>query len=65
MQQTLPFGTRDDVQREIGWLVETLSAPTGGGYIAGTSHTIGPETPFENLIAMFECVEQHAGSGGR
>lgn len=61
VQRTLPFGTPDDVWREIGWLIETLSAPTGGGYIGGTSHTIGPETPFGNIIAAFECLEEHAG----
>ena len=59
VQQTLPFGTPDDVRREIEHLIGTLSAPSGGGYIATTSHSIGPETPFENLIAAFDFLEEY------
>lgn len=31
----------------------------GGGYIAGASHdTILEETPLENVVAMFEAIEE-------
>ena len=65
VQHTLPFGTPNDVRREIEYLIRTLSAPSGGGYIPEHSHTIGPETPFENLIAMFDCLERLSRADAR
>ena len=60
VQRTLPFGTPDEVRREIEHLVATLSAPGGGGYIADTSHAVGPETPYENLIAMYDFLDEYS-----
>jgi len=53
-QDLLPKGTVLDVQREVGTLLDTL-AP-GGGYILAASHTIPPETPMENIFAMYSAV---------
>ncbi|MEM2920769.1 MAG: uroporphyrinogen decarboxylase family protein [Candidatus Bathyarchaeia archaeon] len=45
IQRTLPFGTVEDV-RELG--------PTG--LILGPSHDIQPDTPLENIIAIYDAI---------
>jgi uroporphyrinogen decarboxylase len=52
VQGTLIHGTPADVQCELHTLVD-LFGRFHGGYIAGTSHTIMPETPLDNVIALF------------
>jgi uroporphyrinogen decarboxylase len=51
IQKTLPFGTPEDVRREVRDRVETL-AP-GGGFIFCTAHNIQADTPLENIEALF------------
>lgn len=51
-QQTLPFGSVKDVQREVIENMEILGA--GGGYILCPCHNIQAITPPENIIAMYE-----------
>jgi uroporphyrinogen decarboxylase len=53
-QYLLPNGTALEVQSEVGRLVDVMSF--GGGYILAASHTIPPETPLENIFAMYEAV---------
>jgi uroporphyrinogen decarboxylase len=53
IQRTLPFGTPDDVRREVQERMETL-AP-GGGFIFCTAHNIQADTPIENVVALFEA----------
>lgn len=36
-----------------------------GGYLAGPSHAIMPETPLDNIIAMLEVFAEHAAGEGR
>ena len=48
----LPYGTPDDVRREVRRRIRDL-AP-GGGYICASVHCIQPDVPVENIIAMFE-----------
>ena len=48
----LPNGTVDDVRRATARLLEGMTAD-GGGYILAASHTIPPETPDENIFAMY------------
>jgi uroporphyrinogen decarboxylase len=52
-QHLLPFGSPAEVRRAIGRLIEGMTAG-GGGYILAASHTIPPETPDENIFAMYE-----------
>jgi uroporphyrinogen decarboxylase len=52
-QGVLPFGSADDVRRATARLVEGMTID-GGGYILAASHTIPPETPDENIFAMYE-----------
>ena len=54
-QHTLPFGTADDVRREVEYNVATLGR-LGTGYILAPCHNIQPNTPIENIIAMYETA---------
>ena len=54
VQGTLIRGTRDEVKREVHELVD-LFGRFDGGYIGGTSHSVMPETPLDNVIAMYEA----------
>jgi uroporphyrinogen decarboxylase len=54
VQTTLPFGTVEDVRREVKELITVLGA--GGGYILGPSHAIQAGTPPENIVAMFDTA---------
>jgi len=58
VQGTLIFGTPEDVRREVHELVR-LFGSRGGGYIGGTSHGVMPETPLDNVIAMYEALAEY------
>jgi hypothetical protein len=53
-QQLLPFGTpaqvRDHVRRQL-----EIFAP-GGGYVFNTIHNVQPQVPVENLLALYQAV---------
>ena len=51
-QGVLPNGSILEVQRATRQLLDTMTAG-GGGYILAASHTIPPETPNENIFAMY------------
>jgi uroporphyrinogen decarboxylase len=51
-QRTLPFGSPEDVRAEVEDRVTTLGAE--GGYIIAPTHNIQPDTPAENILAMYE-----------
>jgi uroporphyrinogen decarboxylase len=51
-QHILPHGSADDVRRATRRLLEGMSAD-GGGYILAAAHTVPPETPDENIFAMY------------
>ncbi|MGD0386315.1 MAG: uroporphyrinogen decarboxylase family protein [Solirubrobacteraceae bacterium] len=53
-QRTLPFGSPDDVRREVRERIATLGA--GGGLILGPTHHLQLDTPLENFWAMTEEV---------
>lgn len=48
----LPTGSVEQVRRSTARLLEGMTAD-GGGYILAASHTIPPETPDENIFALF------------
>lgn len=62
VQGTLIRGTPDDVKREVHMLVE-LFGRYNGGYIGGTSHSVMPETPLDNVIALHEAFLQYHATG--
>ncbi|MEN6519675.1 MAG: uroporphyrinogen decarboxylase family protein [Armatimonadota bacterium] len=51
-QQTLPFGSAEDVRQEVIDNLRILG--DGGGYILAPCHNIQPVTPIENILAMYE-----------
>jgi uroporphyrinogen decarboxylase len=51
-QGVLPSGTVDEVRRATAGLIEGMTAD-GGGFILAASHTVPPETPDENIFAMY------------
>ncbi len=53
---TLPFGTVEDVRRDVERCFR-VGAPGGGFALASTS-SILPETPLENILAMFQHARQ-------
>ena len=52
-QQTLPFGTLDDVQQEVQDNLRILG--DGGGYVLAPCHNIQSVGPPENVVAMYEA----------
>lgn len=52
-QQTLPFGTPEDVRQEVRETIATL-ASDGTGYILAPCHNIQVVSPVENIIAMYD-----------
>ena len=57
VQSTLPFGTPEDVEREVRYLIDTLGE--GGGFILGPSHAIQAGTPPENVVAMLRAAGRY------
>lgn len=57
VQTTLPFGTEEDVRREVRERIDVLGA--GGGYILGPSHAIQAGTPSENILALFDTAAEY------
>lgn len=53
-QQTLPFGTAEEVKREAAERIEIFGKD--GGFVFATIHNIQANTPVENIIAMYETV---------
>ncbi|HNR67291.1 MAG TPA: uroporphyrinogen decarboxylase family protein [bacterium] len=53
VQGTLIHGSTEEVKQQVRDLIE-LFGRFDGGYIGGTSHSIMPETPLDNIIAMYE-----------
>ncbi|MBN2011292.1 hypothetical protein JW960_18250 [candidate division KSB1 bacterium] len=58
VQGTLILGRPDDVKREVHQLVN-LFGRFNGGYIGETSHSIMPETPLDNIIAVYEAFLEY------
>jgi uroporphyrinogen decarboxylase len=53
IQKTMPYGTPDDIRREVKDRAERL-APNGG-LIFCTAHNIQADTATENVLALFEA----------
>jgi uroporphyrinogen decarboxylase len=54
-QQTLPFGTVDDVVAEVR---ESIEIYRGARWICNPCHNIQPNTPTENILAMYDAIHQ-------
>ncbi len=58
-QQTLPFGTPEQVRQEVLSRCEVF-AP-GGGFVFNAIHNVQAQTPIENVIAMIDAVHEFNG----
>ncbi len=56
-QGVLPNGTPREVKDDVRRNIEAL-AP-GGGYVFNTIHNIQPDVPPENIIAMWEALQEY------
>jgi uroporphyrinogen decarboxylase len=54
IQHTLPFGTIQDVEREVKDRIRILGK--NGGYILASTHNIQADTPTENILKMYKTA---------
>jgi len=52
VQQTLPYGTVEDVRREVRQRIWEMGK--GGGYLLSSSHRLEHDVPIANTLAMIE-----------
>ncbi len=55
-QHTLPFGTPDDVVREVR---QSIDIYRHARWICAPCHNLQPNTPTENIVAMYEAIHQY------
>ncbi len=55
VQRTMPFGTPDEVRAEVRSRIRDMGA--GGGFILSPAHVLGPEVPWENIVAFFDAAD--------
>ncbi len=58
-QRTLPFGTPEEVRREVAERIRVL-AP-GGGFVFAPIHNVQAGIPAANLVALFEAFRECRG----
>lgn len=56
VQRTMPLGTPDQVKAEVRLRIADVGR--GGGLILCPAHVLGPETPWENIVAFFEAAKE-------
>ena len=56
VQTTLPQGTPKEVRAAAREMIEGVG--TGGGFIIGPCHYIQDDTPWENVIALFDAIAE-------
>jgi uroporphyrinogen decarboxylase len=59
-RKTLNHGTPQEVKDDVRRRLDIL-AP-GGGFVFNTIHNILPDVPPENIVAMYEAVEEFGGA---
>ena len=60
-QHTLPFGTPQDVEKQVLENLEIFGKD--GGFVFSTVHNTQALVPVENFIAMINAVRQFNGEG--
>jgi hypothetical protein len=55
-QRTLPFGRPEDVRREVCERMKIFGK--GGGFVFNTIHNVQTGVPTENLLALYEAVNE-------
>ena len=61
VQGGLQRSTPEEVEQEIHRLIDEVGQ--GGGYILGPCHNIQPDTPIENVLAIYRAVATRRGNG--
>jgi len=56
-QHTLPFGTTEDVRREVRQRIRAFGP--GGGFVFNGVHNIQALVPVENVLAMYETAREY------
>ncbi len=56
-QRTIPFGTSDEIDREIKERVDRLGKK--GGFMVSPSNIMGPEVSMENIDAFWKACEKY------
>jgi hypothetical protein len=54
-QQTLPFGTPEEVYRQVRERIDIFAE--GGGFVFNSIHNIQSNVPTENILAMFRALK--------
>src|SRR5215211_1688860 len=57
--RVLPFGTPDEVRAEVKRIIQILGQ--NGGYMLSSVHTILPDVPPENILAMVDAALEFGG----
>jgi hypothetical protein len=60
-QKTLPFGTPEEVYREVRERIDIFGE--GGGYVFNGTHNIQGNVPTQNILAMFRAVKEAIKAG--
>jgi len=55
--QQLLYTSPERIQQGVKEVIQTYGR--GGGYILGSSHNIEPDTPVENILAMFDAALEY------
>jgi len=55
-QQTLPYGTEEDVRKEVRERISVFGK--NGGYILGPDHSLQKNIPAQNVFAMYDEVKK-------
>jgi hypothetical protein len=55
-QKTLPFGTPDDVYRQVRQRIDIFN--DGGGFVFNAIHNVQANTPLPNVQAMFRAIRE-------
>jgi uroporphyrinogen decarboxylase len=55
-QTTMPFGTPEEVRAEVRRRIETVGRE--GGLVLGPTHSLEPDVPWENIVALYEAIEE-------
>jgi hypothetical protein len=54
-QKTLPFGTPEEVYREVRRNIDIFG--DGGGYVFNAVHNVQSNVPVKNILAMFRAID--------
>jgi hypothetical protein len=56
-QRTLPFGSPAEIRAEVRERMRIFGA--NSGFVFNTTHNVQPNIPVENLLAMYETVQEY------